>query len=52
MHQQPPSGRVVGPSETKSSMRETGDPAGLQEQVSHLDFSVCNDKYLSWSIVG
>lgn len=42
---QPPSGRVVGPSETKSSMRETGDPAGLQEQASqffHEWARICN----------
>ncbi len=38
MHQQPPSGRVAGPNDAKSNMRETaaGDPPGLRDQVSHL----------------
>lgn len=39
MHQQPPSSRVAGPNDSKSSMRETaaGDPPGLRDQVSHVD---------------
>jgi len=39
MHQQPPSGRVAGPNDAKSSMRETaaGDPPGLRDQVSDID---------------
>lgn len=38
-HQQPPSGRIAGPNDGKSSLRETaaGDPPGLKEQVSLLD---------------